>query len=152
VRGSPVCVTSSQSSRPALISCFYAATMKRVFSTGDIASSPIGDSIDNGGPFTLQKGRRKKQRKANPVTVTHSITDDTDALRSTQPILSLLNRHNVSLYLLLQSSRFCKIKLMSCCVQSVHNRRQLKFCLRSLTTFCHSWTHLAVWAVYVVLL
>ena len=62
--------------------------MKRVLSTGDIASSPIGDSIDNGGPFTQQKGRRKKQRKANPVTVTHGITDDTDALRSTQPTQS----------------------------------------------------------------
>jgi len=58
--------------------------MKRVLSTGDIASSPIGDSIDNGGPFTQQKGRRKKPRKANPVAISHSITDDTDALRSTQ--------------------------------------------------------------------
>jgi len=37
--------------------------MKRVLSTGDIASSPIGDSIDNGGPFTQQKGRRKKPEK-----------------------------------------------------------------------------------------
>ena len=93
--------------------------MKRVLSTGDIASSPIGDSIDNGGPFTQQKGRRRKQRKTNPVTVTHSITDDTDALRSTQPILSLLNRHNVSLYLLLQNSRFCKkIDELLCTVRS----------------------------------
>ena len=59
--------------------------MKRVLSTGDIASSTIGDnSIDNGGPFTQQKGRRKKQRKANPVTITNSITDDTAALQSTQ--------------------------------------------------------------------
>ena len=60
--GIPVCLTSYRSSRPASISCFHAAAMKRVLSTGDIASSPIGDnSIDNGGPFTLQNGRRKKQ-------------------------------------------------------------------------------------------
>ena len=64
---------------------------------------------------------------------------------------SLLTLLNVSLHLLLQNSHFCKIKLMSCCAQFVHNRRQLKFCRRSLT-LCRSWTHLAVWAVYVVLL
>jgi len=64
--------------------------MKRVLSTGDIASSPIGDSIDNGGPFTQQKGRRKKQRKANPVTISNSITDDTDAtVRSAYSVYSI---------------------------------------------------------------
>ena len=79
------CCTSSRSSRLASIGCFHTATMKRVLSTGDIASSTIGDnSIDNGGPFTQQKGRRKKQRKANPVTITNSITNDTAALQSAQ--------------------------------------------------------------------
>jgi len=63
--------------------------MKRVLSTGDIASLPTGDdSIDNGGPFTQQKGRRKKQRKANTVTITNSITNDTDAVQPTQPTQS----------------------------------------------------------------
>jgi len=65
--------------------------MKRVLSTGDIASLPTGDdSVDNGGPFTQQKGRRKKQRKANPVTITNSITNDTDidAVQPTQPTQS----------------------------------------------------------------
>jgi len=65
--------------------------MKRVLSTGDIASLPTGDDsrpIDNGGPFTQQKGRRKKQRKANPVTITNSITNDTDAVQPTHPTQS----------------------------------------------------------------
>ena len=58
--------------------------MKRVLSTGDIdaASLLIGDNTDSCGPFTQQKGRRKKQRKVNAVT--NNNTDDTGALQSVQ--------------------------------------------------------------------
>lgn len=58
--------------------------MKRVLSTGDIDAASLllglGDNTDSGGPFTQQKGRRKKQKKVNAVT--DNSTDDTGALQS----------------------------------------------------------------------